>query len=114
MAALGRIAGNNHPIKLTAGDTVVFSSKQIPGNEIAIGRIQNQLAEAGVQMVTDRQALIHVSGHPGRPELAAMYGWLKPHIVVPVHGEMRHMVERSEERRGGKGGVSTCRSRWSP
>src|SRR3546814_9725851 len=72
MAALGRIAGNNHPIKLTAGDTVVFSSKQIPGNEIAIGRIQNQLAEAGVQMVTDRQALIHVSGHPGRPELAAM------------------------------------------
>lgn len=95
MAALGRIAGNNHPIKLAAGDTVVFSSKQIPGNEIAIGRIQNQLAEAGVQMVTDRQALIHVSGHPGRPELAAMYGWLKPHIVVPVHGEMRHMVEHA-------------------
>src|SRR3546814_4991066 len=61
----------------------------------AIGRIQNQLAEAGVQMVTDRQALIHVSGHPGRPELAAMYGWLKPHIVVPVHGEMRHMVEHA-------------------
>src|SRR3546814_11206603 len=46
-------------------------------------------------MVTDRQALIHVSGHPGRPELAAMYGWLKPHIVVPVHGEMRHMVEHA-------------------
>src|SRR3546814_6128899 len=95
MAALGRIAGNNHPIKLTAGDTVVFSSKQIPGNEIAIGRIQNQLAEAGVHMVTDRQAMIHVSGHPGRPELAAMYGWLRPKIVIPVHGEMRHMVEHA-------------------
>src|SRR3546814_14572067 len=78
MAVLGRIAVNNHQIKLKRGDTVVFSSKQIPGNEIAIGRIQNQLAEAGVHMVTDRQAMIHVSGHPGRPELAAMYGWLKP------------------------------------
>lgn len=95
MAALNRIASGTHPIKLTAGDSVVFSSKQIPGNEIAIGRIQNQLAEAGIEMVTDRQALIHVSGHPGRPELAAMYGWLKPRIVVPVHGEMRHMVEHA-------------------
>lgn len=95
MAALARIAGSNHPIKVTAGDMVVFSSKQIPGNEIAIGRIQNQLAESGVEMVTDRQAMIHVSGHPGRPELAAMYGWLKPKIVVPVHGEMRHMVEHA-------------------
>src|SRR3546814_2559081 len=70
------------------------------------------LAEAGVHMVTDRQAMIHVSGHPGRPELAAMYGWLRPKIVIPVHGEMRHM--RSEERRVGKECVSTCRSRWSP
>jgi len=95
MAALSRIAFGNHPIKLSAGDLVVFSSKQIPGNEIAIGRIQNQLAEAGIDMITDRQALIHVSGHPGRPELAAMYGWLKPKIVVPVHGEMRHMVEHA-------------------
>jgi len=95
MAALSRIAFGNHPIKLSAGDLVVFSSKQIPGNEIAIGRIQNQLAEAGIDMITDRQALIHVSGHPGRPELAAMYGWLKPKIVVPVHGEMRHMMEHA-------------------
>lgn len=95
MAALARIAGNNHPIKLSAGDTVVFSSKQIPGNEIAIGRIQNQLAESGINMVTDRQALIHVSGHPGRPDLAALFNWLKPEIVVPVHGEMRHMVEHA-------------------
>ncbi len=95
MAALARIAARNHPIKLTAGDTIVFSSKQIPGNEIAIGRIQNQLAEAGITMITDRQALIHVSGHPGRPDLAAMYGWLKPQMVVPVHGEMRHMVEHA-------------------
>src|SRR3546814_11337364 len=73
MAALGRIAGNNHPIKLTAGDTVVFSSKQIPGNEIAIGRIQNQLAEAGVQMVTDRQALIHELGSASCRERVCSY-----------------------------------------
>lgn len=95
MAALARIASGNHPIKLTTGDLVIFSSKQIPGNEMAIGRIQNQLAEAGVEMVTDRQAMIHVSGHPGRPDLAAMFGWLRPRIVVPVHGEMRHMVEHA-------------------
>ena len=95
MAALARIASGNHPIKLSAGDLVIFSSKQIPGNEMAIGRIQNQLAEAGIEMVTDRQAMIHVSGHPGRPDLAAMFGWLRPRIVVPVHGEMRHMVEHA-------------------
>lgn len=95
MAALARIANRTHVIKLQAGDTVVFSSKQIPGNELAIGRIQNKLAEDGIEMVTDRQALIHVSGHPGQPELAAMYGWLRPEIVVPVHGEMRHMMEHA-------------------
>jgi ribonuclease J len=94
-AALSRMAENNHPIELTAGDVVLFSSRQIPGNEIAIGKIQNQLAARGVQMVTDRQALIHVSGHPGRPELEALYSWLKPEILVPVHGEIRHMAEQA-------------------
>lgn len=94
-AALARIAEGSHPIKLERGDTVVFSSKQIPGNEIAIGRIQNQLAERGIAMTTDRQAMIHVSGHPGRPELAEMYRWIRPDIVVPVHGEFRHMAEHA-------------------
>lgn len=94
-AALGRIADGTHPIKLVAGDTVVFSSKQIPGNELAIGRIQNQLAAAGVEMVTERQEHVHVSGHPGRPELEAMYGWIRPQLLLPVHGEMRHMMEQA-------------------
>ncbi|PSJ39793.1 ribonuclease J [Allosphingosinicella deserti] len=92
-AALARIAFDQHKIKLTEDDLVVFSSKQIPGNEMAIGRIQNELAGRGIRMITDRQANVHVSGHPGRPELAAMYKWIRPEIIVPVHGEMRHMVE---------------------
>jgi ribonuclease J len=94
-AALARIAFDQHPLKLDADDLVVFSSKQIPGNEIAIGRIQNVLAEKGVCMITDRQAPVHVSGHPGRPELAAMYDWIRPEIIVPVHGEMRHLMEHA-------------------
>ena len=94
-AALARIADNSHPIKLEAGDTVVFSSKQIPGNETAIGAIQNKLADDGVIMITDRQAFVHVSGHPGRPELKAMYQWIRPEILVPVHGEIRHMAEQA-------------------
>jgi ribonuclease J len=92
-AALARIAFDQHKLKLDSGDLVVFSSKQIPGNELAIGRIQNALAEKGVRMITDRQADVHVSGHPGRPELAAMYKWIRPEIIVPVHGEMRHLAE---------------------
>jgi ribonuclease J len=94
-AALARIAFDSHPIKLELGDMVVFSSKQIPGNEIAIGRIQNALATAGVTMVTDRQAEVHVSGHPGRPELEAMYRWIRPDLLLPVHGERRHMAEQA-------------------
>jgi ribonuclease J len=94
-AALARIAFDQHKLSVGKGDLVVFSSKQIPGNEIAIGRIQNVLAEKGVAMITDRQAPVHVSGHPGRPELAAMYDWIRPEIIVPVHGEMRHMMEHA-------------------
>ncbi|MCT2558703.1 ribonuclease J [Tsuneonella sp. YG55] len=93
-AALARIAEENHPIELSAGDVVLFSSRQIPGNEIAIGRVQNLLANRGIVMVTDRQSMIHVSGHPGRPELEALYAWLRPQVLVPVHGEMRHMAEQ--------------------
>jgi ribonuclease J len=94
-AALARIAEGTHPIKLEAGDVVLFSSRQIPGNEIAIGKIQNSLSEAGILIVTDRQSPIHVSGHPGRPELQALYGWIRPQILVPVHGEIRHMHEQA-------------------
>lgn len=94
-AALARMAADIHQIKLEAGDTVVFSSKQIPGNEVAIGRIMNQLAAKDVLTVTEKQAHIHVSGHPGQPELAALYGWLRPRLVVPVHGEIRHMHEQA-------------------
>ena len=90
-AALGRVAGGNHELKLGEGDTVIFSSRIIPGNEIAIGRIMNQLADLGVNIVTEKQAHVHVSGHPGRPELIQMYEWVRPQIVIPVHGENRHM-----------------------
>lgn len=95
-AALARIADGSHPtIRLERGDLVVYSSKQIPGNEIAIGRVQNALAARGIEIIGDRQAHVHVSGHPGRPELEAMYGWIKPQIAVPVHGERRHMEEHA-------------------
>src|SRR5690349_20193219 len=94
-AALGRIAGGTHELKLTEGDTVIFSSRIIPGNEIAIGRIMNQLSDLGIRIVTEKQAHVHVSGHPGRPELIQMYKWVRPEIVVPVHGEARHLAEHA-------------------
>lgn len=94
-AALSRVAEGTHPVKLDSGDTVIFSSKQIPGNEVAIGRIQNMLAARGVEIVTEKQAHVHVSGHPGRPELAKLYRWLRPRLLVPVHGEMRHLMEHA-------------------
>lgn len=94
-AALSRIVFDSHKLKLTSGDLVIFSSRQIPGNELAIARIQNELAAKHIEMITDRQAFVHVSGHPGRPELQAMYEWIRPEIIVPVHGEMRHMAEQA-------------------
>jgi ribonuclease J len=94
-AALSRIAEGTHPLKLDRGDLVVYSSKQIPGNELSIGRVQNALAAKGVEIITDRQAHVHVSGHPGRPELEAMYDWIRPQISIPVHGERRHMEEHA-------------------
>jgi ribonuclease J len=95
-AALSRIADGTHPLKLERGDLVVYSSKQIPGNELSIGRVQNALAAKGIEIVTDRQAHVHVSGHPGRPELEAMYGWIRPAISIPVHGERRHMEAHAQ------------------
>jgi ribonuclease J len=94
-AALARIAFDTHQIKLKDGDTVIFSSKQIPGNEVQIGRIQNALARKDILMVTEKQAHVHVSGHPGRPELAVMYDWIRPEMLIPVHGERRHMSEQA-------------------
>ncbi len=105
-AALSRISEENHPLELTRGDVVLFSSRQIPGNELAIGAVQNRLAARGITMVTDRQSMIHVSGHPGRPELEALYGWIRPDILVPVHGEMRHMQEQA--RLGVASGIADC------
>ena len=94
-AALARMAEGTHPIKLDRGDTVLFSARQIPGNENAVAAIQNKLAAQGVTMVTDRQANIHVSGHPGRPELKQLYDALRPDILIPVHGERRHLEEQA-------------------
>jgi ribonuclease J len=95
-AALARIASDNHSnVSLGEGDTVIFSSRIIPGNELAIFELQNQLAAKGVAVITERDHFVHVSGHPARDELAAMYAWVKPTIAVPVHGELRHMSEHA-------------------
>jgi ribonuclease J len=102
-AALARIAEGNHQIGLEDGDVVLFSSREIPGNEIAIGAIQNKLAGNGIVLVSGRQSPIHVSGHPGRPELQALYSWIRPEILVPVHGEVRHM--REQVRLGRESGI---------
>jgi ribonuclease J len=96
-AALARIAGDDHPTaELNAGDTVIFSSRTIPGNEKAVGRIINAFVTAGVKVVTDRTALVHVSGHPRRAEMAKMYAWVRPRIAVPAHGEPLHLSEHAD------------------
>lgn len=95
-AALARIAADAHPhIVLEEGDTVVFSSRVIPGNEVSIYDMQNDLARSGIRVITEKDHFVHVSGHPCRDELAAMYQWIKPHISVPVHGEARHLLEHA-------------------
>ena len=93
-AALSRIAADSHnDIVLERDDTVIFSSKEIPGNERAIGRVQNQLSRLGVNIITEKDEFVHVSGHPARDEVAQLYRWVKPPIVVPIHGETRHLTE---------------------
>ena len=95
-AALARIAEGEHPdIRLGQGDMVIFSARTIPGNEKAVTRVQNNLALLGVDIVTDSDALVHVTGHPRREELKEMYAWLKPAVAVPMHGEARHLKEHA-------------------
>ncbi|THD47372.1 MAG: ribonuclease J [Bradyrhizobium sp.] len=92
-AALARLSVDEHPsATLASGDTVIFSSRTIPGNEKAVGKIANALSRQGVAVVTDRDHLVHVSGHPRRAELAKLYSWLKPKIAVPAHGEPLHLT----------------------
>jgi ribonuclease J len=95
-AALARIAQDEHPdIALSKGDRVIFSSRAIPGNEKAVGQIINSLIEQGVEVITDRTELVHVSGHPRRGELARMYEWTRPRIAIPAHGEALHLEEHA-------------------
>ena len=95
-AALARIADKSHPrVSLESGDTVIFSSRIIPGNENSIGRMQNQLVRSGVHVMTERDHFVHVSGHPARDELVRMYQHVRPTIAIPVHGELRHMAEHA-------------------
>ncbi|MFA5949846.1 MAG: ribonuclease J [Hyphomicrobium sp.] len=96
-AAMARIAENEHPdISLAKGDLVIFSSRTIPGNEKAVGWIQNSLVRMGVDVLTDNEALVHVTGHPRRDELRQLYAWLKPKIAVPMHGEARHLKAHAD------------------
>jgi ribonuclease J len=96
-AALARVAEDEHPeITLARGDRVIFSSRTIPGNERSVGKILNALALQGIELITDRQALVHVSGHPRREELKQMYAWLRPRIVIPAHGEPLHLSEHAK------------------
>lgn len=97
-AALSRVAEGNHPfIKLGPGDHCIFSSRVIPGNELAIGRLQDTLSDRGVRIYTDKDHPgIHVSGHPCREELREMYRWARPKIAVPTHGMRRHLAEHAQ------------------
>jgi ribonuclease J len=96
-AALARIASGTHPnVALEPGDVVIFSSRIIPGNERAINRLHDALAMLGAEVVTEKDHFVHVSGHPARDELAQMYQWIRPRILVPVHGEARHMMEHEK------------------
>lgn len=96
-AALARIANDDHPeITLNRGDSVIFSSRTIPGNEKAVGSIINNLVLQGVEVLTDRDHLVHVSGHPRRDELRDMISWVKPQLLIPVHGEALHLNEHAK------------------
>ena len=110
-AALARVANDDHPeITLNRGDTVIFSSRTIPGNEKAVGSIINNLVLQGVEIVTDRDALVHVSGHPRRDELRDLISWVKPQLLIPVHGEALHLHEHAKlARAAGVPRVLVCR-----
>ena len=94
MAALMRISSNTHPdVFIEKDDTVIFSSKIIPGNEKKLYKLQNQLVKDGIEVISEESEFVHVSGHPNRDDLREMYDWVKPKCVIPVHGEHRHMIE---------------------
>ena len=96
-AALARIADDQHPeVTFSQGDTVIFSSRTIPGNEKAVGRVVNGLVRQGIEVITDRTHLVHVSGHPRRAEMEEMYRWVRPRIAIPVHGEALHLAEHAK------------------
>ena len=111
-AALARIAEDQHPlVTFSKGDRVIFSSRAIPGNEKAVMRIINGLVSQGIEVITDRTHLVHVSGHPRRAEIAEMYSWVRPKMLIPVHGEPLHMAEHAALGRSvGIGTVITCRN----
>jgi len=95
-AALARIANDDHPeVTLNKGDTVIFSSRTIPGNEKAVGSIINGLVSQGIKVITDRTHMVHVSGHPRRDELRDMISWVRPQLLVPAHGEALHLSEHA-------------------
>ena len=100
-AAMSRIAEGTHPdVTLQRGDLVIFSSRNIPGNELGIGAVQNGLSEMGCRIITDSDQLVHVTGHPRREELRRMYDWCKPRAAIPMHGEARHLEEHGLLARG--------------
>ena len=111
-AALARIAQDEHPeVTLSQGDRVIFSSRAIPGNEKAVGRVINGLVSQGVEVITDRTHLVHVSGHPRRAELLDMIAWVRPKILIPAHGEALHLAEHAALARGaGVPHVLVCRN----
>ncbi len=111
-AALSRIAEDQHPdVTLSRGDTVIFSARTIPGNEKAVGRIINGLINQGITVITDRTHLVHVSGHPRRAELEELIGWVRPQVLIPVHGEALHLSEHAAlARRCGVKEVVQCRN----
>jgi len=111
-AALARIANDDHPdVTLNKGDRVIFSSRTIPGNEKPVGAIINGLIQQGVEVITDRTHLVHVSGHPRRDELREMIGWVRPQLLIPVHGEALHLSEHASLARAcGVPRVLVCRN----
>jgi ribonuclease J len=111
-AALSRIAADQHPqVTLSRGDLVIFSARTIPGNEKEVGRVMNGLIDQGIEVITDRTHLVHVSGHPRRAELAELIGWVKPKILIPVHGEALHLSEHAKLARSlGVPEVVQCRN----
>jgi ribonuclease J len=110
-AALARIAEDDHPeVSFSPGDRVIFSSRAIPGNEKAVMRVINGLVSRGIEVITDREHLVHVSGHPRRAELQDMIGWVRPQVLIPAHGEPLHMAAHAAlARRAGVPKVITCR-----